>query len=222
MLSTASGQRSRRRGAAATSPAAHDGHRERRPPSPRSTRRSAARPTVAWTSASTSTKAMTPPASSVRTDRPGEPGLDDLVGQPVERAGAGGRAARAAPAGTQQLHQTRNSPSPRSSPSSSPVMPTAWASSARQVVARPLEAVRVRREAVGAHAARRRGGRRGRRSRRRHPRPGPGPRRSRAPCGGRRARGRRARRGRSRPRPSARRTAPRRSRRRAAAACTSW
>ena len=44
-------------------------------------------PTLACTSASTRTNAMTQAASSVRTDSAREPGLDDLVGEPVERPG---------------------------------------------------------------------------------------------------------------------------------------
>ena len=62
-------------------------------------------------------------------DRPWKPAWtissDSRSSGPARRVRGTGRSG-----GTQQLHQTRNSPSPSRSPSSRPVMPTAWASSA--------------------------------------------------------------------------------------------
>ena len=86
-------------------------------------------PTVACTRASTSRKAMTPAPSRVRTDRPWKPAWtissESRSSGPARRARATGCSG-----GTQQLHQTRNSPTPRSEPQQQTGHPTAWASSA--------------------------------------------------------------------------------------------
>ena len=86
-------------------------------------------PTVAWTRASTSRKAMTPAPSSSAHRQALEAGLDDLVGQAVERAGPVGarnRPLRRDPAAPPDQEQ----PQPEQEPQQQTGHATAWASSA--------------------------------------------------------------------------------------------
>ena len=139
--------------------------------------------------------------------QPREPGLDDLVPQDGGRAGAaaaaGARRARAPSSSTRRGRaRLRESARGRARSCRTP------REQGGEVEPGALEAVGVRREAVGADQLAAAPARRGRRSRRRPPPCGPGPRRSRGRRGARRARAPRGRRGRRRPRRSGRRSAP--------------
>ena len=86
-------------------------------------------PTVAWTRASTSRKAMTQATEQRAYRQALETGLDDLVGQPVERAGPAGarhRTLRRDPAAPPDEEQPQTEQQPEQQTGHA----TAWASSA--------------------------------------------------------------------------------------------
>ena len=147
MLSTASGHRSRRRARRRLARRRTKAKGAYAAIAPKQTAMGRT-PTAAWTSASTSTPATTHETKSVRTDRPANPAWttssDSRVSGP---AAAGGRRARrrhpAAPPHEEQA-DAEGQPQQRAS-HGGPL-----GQQRGQVVSRPLEAIRVRREPVRA------------------------------------------------------------------------